>query len=135
MQCPVSLQLFIAAAILAASAAHSPAAAYTDQEIAAVFKGLDADGDGKVTRIEYETNKVLVIYLKAPVDVNVADQGPTFRETGLSRQYFDSLDKNHDGRLSPTEIVDGLAFEKIDTDNKGYFTRRELQAFMKSIGR
>jgi len=135
MQRAVSSQLVIVALLLAGSADHSPAAAYTDQEVATVFKGLDADGDGKVTRMEYETNKVLVIYLKAPVDVNVADQGPTLKQTGLSRRYFDSLDKNHDGRLSPTEVVDGLSFEKIDLDNKGYFTRGELQKFMKEISR
>ena len=135
MQRILSSLFVVVAVFTAAIAAYSPAAAFTDQEIENVFKKLDTDGDGKVTREEYDINKVEVIYRDAPADINLATQWPTFKDTRVSRQYFDAVDTNHDGKLSPIEVMDALAFEKIDKDNKGYITRRDLQTFMKSIGR
>ena len=135
MQRTISSLFVVAAVFAAAIATCSPAAAFTDQEIEIVFKKLDTDGDGKVTREEYDINKVNVIYRDAPANINIATQWPSFKDTRVSRQYFDSVDTNHDGKLSPIEVMDALAFEKIDKDNKGYITRQDLQMFMKAIGR
>ena len=135
MQRTISSLIVVVAVFMAAIAGHSPAAAFSDQEIESVFKKLDTDGDGKVTREEYDTNKVDVIYRDAPANTNIATQWPTFKDTRVSRQYFDLVDTNHDGKLSPIEVMDALAFEKIDKDNKGYITRQDLQTFMKEIGR
>jgi Ca2+-binding EF-hand superfamily protein len=120
------------ATVLAASLwASAPASAYTDKEIAAIFKTLDTNGDGKVTREEYSANKVAIIYR----NVQGRSGNLTFQQTKLSRSFFDAADVDHDGTLSPVEIVDALPFEAADTDRKGYITLDDLRRFLARIGR
>jgi Ca2+-binding EF-hand superfamily protein len=115
--------------LLAALAAPVPASAYTDEEIIEIFQGLDAAHDGKVTRNEFNVNKVMMIYRNVPTGTTDL----TFEQTMVSREFFDAADANHDGKLSPTEIMDALPFEAIDLDHKGYFDLDDLRRFLNRI--
>jgi len=55
--------------------------------------------------------------------------------TGRAKEVaerFAAADKNHDGKLTLEEAKEGMpriaaAFEKIDTENKGYLTLEQIQ--------
>ncbi len=117
--------------LLASLSAAGPALAYTDKEVSEIFEKLDANHDGKVTREEYTVNKVMIIYRNVPSGTG----NLTFEQTKLSRAFFDAADANHDGTLSPVEIMDALPFEAVDLDNKGYFGLEDLRRFLEKIGR
>jgi Ca2+-binding EF-hand superfamily protein len=123
--------LAIATALTASLSALAPATAYTEKEITAIFRMLDSNGDGKVTREEYSANKVAIIYR----NVQGGTANLTFEQTKLSRAFFDAADVDHDGKLSPVEIMDALPFEAVDTDRNGYITLDELRRFLTRIGR
>ena len=53
----------------------------------------------------------------------------------ISRQFFDSLDADHNGLLRPIEIHDGLPFERIAGEARAYFEIADLRRFMQAIGR
>ena len=125
---------FIPAAVailLASLSAAGPALAYTDQEITEIFQMLDENHDGKVTREEYAVKKVMIIYRNLPAGTG----NLTFEQTKVSRAFFDAADADHDGTLSPVEIIDALPFEAVDLDNKGYFVLEDLRRFLNKIGR
>jgi Ca2+-binding EF-hand superfamily protein len=106
------------------------AATFSDGEIDEIFGAFDAQGDGQVSRSEFNFMKIRIIYRNIDTDPIA---GVTFEQTKLSRRFFDSLDTDHDGRLSPLEIHDGLRFESVTSDNPGYFTREEFRRFVHSI--
>ncbi len=129
---PLCWHVFVAGAFLVASLwAINPVWAYTEKEIERIFQMLDTNGDGKVTREEYSANKVVIFYRKKPQGNTTL----TFEETGLSRQFFDAADTDHDGTLSPLEMTDALPFEAVDVDHKGYITLDDLRRFLTRIGR
>ena len=109
-----------------------PVFAHSNREVGNIFRILDTNSDGKVSRTEYELNKVDVIYRDTRIDPTV---GLTFKQIGVSRKFFDSTDVDHDGRLSPLELLDAFRFDAIDTGNRGYLVLEDLLRFMKSIGR
>jgi Ca2+-binding EF-hand superfamily protein len=117
--------------LIASSSAIGVASAFTDKEITEIFKTLDTNGDGKVTREEYSANKVTIIYRNVPA----GNTNLTFKQTKLSRAFFDAADADHDGTLSPVEAMDALPFEAVDADRKGYITRDDLRRFLTRIGR
>jgi hypothetical protein len=78
---------------------------------------------------------VHVIYRNEPTHGDLPDQGMTFADTRVSREYFDSVDRNHNGTLSPTEILEALKFENLEKDHAGYFEIGDLRQFMTRIGR
>ena len=120
-----------AAALLAVSSAIDRSWGYTDKEIAAIFHMLDTNGDGRVTREEYSANKVKMIYRNMPTAATTL----TCEQTKVSRAFFDTADTDHDGTLSPVEIMDALPFEAVDTDRKGYIVPDDLRRFLDRIGR
>jgi Ca2+-binding EF-hand superfamily protein len=122
--------LSAATVLLSLIAAIDPVSAYTDTEVTEIFRVLDTNQDGKVTREEYAANKVAVIYRNVPGGA----PNLTFDQTRVSRTFFDAADVNHDGVLSPTEIMNALPFEAVDPDNKGYFLLDDLRRFLKKIG-
>lgn len=117
--------------VAASLSAIIPASAFTDSEIQEVFRKLDTNGDGKVTRQEYAANKVMIVYRNVPTSNTTL----TFEDTRVSRAFFDAADKHHDGKLTPVEIMDALPFEAVDADHKNYITLDDLRRFMNKIGR
>ena len=103
----------------------------TEKEISDAFLALDTDGNGQISRIEFEMNKSKVI-CPSP---KASKTDLTFDETRMSRQAFDVADLDHDGTLSDLEIATVLQFETVDTDGKGYLVLEDLRRFMKRVGR
>lgn len=120
-----------AAALWALSSSIDCAWAYTDKEVSKIFDMLDTNGDGRITREEYSANKVKMIYRNMQTSATTL----TFEQTKLSRAFFDAADTDHDGTLSPVEIMDALPFEAVDTNRKGYISRDDLRRFLNRIGR
>lgn len=130
----MSTRLLSLLSALICAAAIVPAYAFTENDIRRVFSELDVDGDGKVTREEYNGQKIFVIYSNVPVDPYTATGGDIkFGETKMSRRAFDAADADRNGQLSATEITDAFKFENIDKNGKGYFTLDELSVFMNGI--
>lgn len=121
----------VAAVLWALSSSIDCGWAYTDKEISNIFNMLDTNGDGRVTREEYSANKVKMIYRNVQTSATTL----TFEQTKLSRAFFDAADTDHDGSLSPVEIMDALPFEAVDTDHKGYISLDDLRRFLNRIGR
>jgi hypothetical protein len=109
------------------------APAYTVQEAKAIFDILDSDHDGKVTRLEFETNKIDAFFFRNRVDPQ--DPRMRYEDTGLSRAFFDQADHGHKGYLTGLDLVDAIRFETIDAHHRGYFDFNELLAGLKTIGR
>ena len=126
-----SRAMILLTAAMTVLASQAGAAAFTEGEIDEIFRAFDAQNDGQVTRSEFNFMKIRIIYRNIDTDPIA---GVTFEQTKLSRQFFDSLDTDHNGRLSPLEINDGLRFERVTSDNPGYFTREEFRRFVHSIG-
>ena len=129
---PRQLLLAAAAASLPCVSPIGPAAAFTDQEVEAIFRMFDSSGDGKITREEYSANIVTVIYRNIP---QAGAPNLTFEQTRLSRAFFDAADVDHDGTLEPVEIMDALPFEAADRSNMGYLDREDVRSFLARIGR
>lgn len=106
--------------------------AYSDREAAEIFRLLDSDRDGKVTRDEYEVNKVQILYrgiTSNPIE------GAKFSETRVTRQFFDSADSNRDGSLAPHEAIDALTFSSVAGESQDFFEIDALRKFLRSISR
>ncbi len=129
--------LAAAALLLAPFWAVSFGWAFTEKEIEEIFQMLDTNGDGKVTREEYSANKIGIFYHWASKgNTRRSETAPlSFDETPVSRAFFDALDTDHDGTLSPLELIDGLRFEDVDTNHKGYIDINDVRRFLTRIGR
>ncbi len=114
------------------AAMDRPVFAHSNREVGNIFRMLDSNRDGKVSRTEFNIAKVNVIYRDSRTDPAA---GLTFKQAGVSRKFFTSADADHDGRLSPVELLDAFRFDAIDTGNRGYLVLEDLLRFMKSIGR
>lgn len=133
MKKPRRFRLILAAALAVAPVLLSGSAmAFTDAEIAEIFKTFDANGDGKVDRTEFDVNKISIIYRNIKTDPIA---GVSFEQTKVSRAFFDSLDKDHNGLLRPIEINDGLTFERLAGEGRSTFDLSDLTRFMNSVGR
>ena len=72
-----------------------------------VFRMFDTDGDGKISRIEWELNNVNVIFRKT-----VHREAAIRREdTRLSQRAFNDLDRKHDGILDVHDIATAPPFQ------------------------
>jgi len=111
------------------------AAGFTDKEARAIFDALDADHHGKVTRTDFNANKMNAFYFNRHPDESGQMKPLTFADTSLSREFFDKADQGHKGYLDPLDIIDAVRFEDIDTKRRGYFDYADLLAFLHKIGR
>jgi Ca2+-binding EF-hand superfamily protein len=109
------------------------AGAYTAQEAKEVFDILDTNHDGKVTKLEFETNKIDAFYFRNRK--NQQDPRLRFEETGLSRAFFDQADHGHKGYLTGLDLVDAIRFDQIDVRHRGYITFEDLVAGLRTISR
>ena len=109
------------------------AQAYTADEARKIFDILDSDHDGKVTKVEWEANKIDAFFFRNrqhPEDLRLK-----YEETGLSREFFDRADTTHKGYLTGLDLVDAIRFEDIDTKHRGFFDFQDLVAGLKTISR
>jgi len=113
----------------------APAASFTDKEAREIFAILGPDGNGHVSRVQFEQTKLNAFYFRHRPSSDYEMKPLTFEETGLSREFFDKADTDHDGTLDGVEITDAIRFEDIDTKGRGYFDFSDLVAFLKKIGR
>ncbi len=133
MQQPHRWILGAVAVLLASAWPLSTASALTEQEVLEIFRMLDTNGDGKITRQEYSANIVKLVYSRVPGMVGAPPL--TLEQTRLSRPFFDAADQDHDGTLDPVEIMDALPFELADTGHKGYIDLEDLRRLLARIAR
>jgi hypothetical protein len=119
----------VLALLFGAPAAH----AYTLDEARAIFDILYSNHDGKVTRLEFEANKIDAFFFRARQDAQ--DPRLRYEETGLSRAFFDAADQGHKGYLTGLDLVDAIRFEDLDAKHRGYVTFEDLVAGLKSLSR
>jgi hypothetical protein len=122
----------IALGAVMAAGPHA-ARAYTDAETRHIFDILDVNHDGKVTKLEFEANKVDAFFFRSRK--NPDDTTLRYEDTGLSRAFFDKADQGHKGYLTGLDMLDAIHFEDIDVKHRGYFTFEDLTAGLKSISR
>ena len=123
------------AAALLTSLSLCPAAAFTDEETRRIFETLDPAHDGKVTRVDFDLNKMNAFYRSRIPDRSGRMKPLTFEETGLSREFFDKADQGQKGHLDGIDIIDAIRFDDVDTRHRGYFDYTDLVAFLNKIGR
>jgi Ca2+-binding EF-hand superfamily protein len=92
----------------------------------AAFDTLDGNGDGVLTREEFDQNKVKVFF--STLQEMARDKSLDFEETRLTRSAFDAADTNGDGKLSGAEwvLADFGQFETYDPDGDGAITYEEF---------
>jgi Ca2+-binding EF-hand superfamily protein len=98
--------------------------------IVARFKSLDKDGDGKVSKDEFDGPEARFAQLDADKDGFItqreANQGAANAVENL-RKNFDDMDKNSDGKLSAEEFTGPRPlFVRVDTDKDGFITKEEV---------
>jgi hypothetical protein len=123
----------IAALVLFSVLLSGGASAYTIQQARDIFDMLDTNHDGKVTKLEFETNKIDAFYFRARSD----EQDPRlrFEDTGLSREFFERADNGHKGYLTGLDLDDAIHYEDIDVKHHGSFTFEDFLAGLKTISR
>jgi hypothetical protein len=127
------MALGAAALGLVVAAVPHGAGAYTEAEAKRIFDILDVNHDGKVTKLEFEANKVDAFFFR--MRKNPDDTTLKYEDTGLSRAFFDKADQGHKGYLTGLDMIDAIHFEDIDVKHRGYFTFQDLAAGLKTIGR
>ena len=90
-----------------------------------LFKMLDDNGDGKVTFEEFQAKNILTFTAR---DAN-QDNSLSFKEVRITREQFDAVDRNKDGKISGLEFIDSPfgQFETYDLNKDGAI---EVQEFI-----
>ena len=126
---------------LLVTAARADTAKPTATSIEDRFKALDKDGDGKLSTTEFPHP---VLFKKADTNGDgfiSLDEFKAFvaqaRQNGGAGQppitienRFKALDKDGDGKLSPTEFPHPALFKKVDANGDGFVSLDEFKAFV-----
>lgn len=99
----------------------------------ALFAVLDADGNGRIDRPEWQTHKMAIFYRR---DVNNDIQLSRGELPGLAQDRFSEADFNMNGVLSGYEFNQAAfsQFDKADTDGDGSLSESEFRGYMAAIG-
>ena len=131
-QCRWGVVAMVVLAVLVLAPGRA-ASAYTLEQAHQIFDLLDTSHDGKVTKLEFEANKVDAFYFRNRR--NDEDPRLRFEDTGLSREFFDRADEGHKGYLTGLDLIDAIHFEDIDLKHRGYFDFQDFVAALKTISR
>ena len=114
----------LALAMLLALGAPADAEDPRIQNARQLFKMLDDDGDGKVTFEEFQAMKILTFTAR---DAN-QDNSLSFKEVRITREQFDAIDRNKDGKISGLEFIDSRfgQFETYDLNKDGAIVVQEF---------
>ena len=106
------------------------------------FRRLDADGDGRVTRAEFNAGfaeRLYSIYNRRPDGVITKAEWDAVERANESRaeSSFRALDRNHDERLTREELSRGRqrelvvnrVFDRVDKNHDGALTLEEARTF------
>lgn len=117
----------VAAALMVVLATFGPVAAQ-EADLESAFETLDGNGDGVLTREEFDQNKVKVFF--STLQEMARDKSLDFEDTRLTRAAFDAADTDGDGRLSGAEwvLADFGQFSTYDPDGDGAITFDEFAA-------
>lgn len=101
----------------------------------AIFKGLDTDGDGAISKAEFEgadLSQVIGPEVQKAMRAAFAE-GQDRADGARGKSAFEKWDKNGDGKVSAEEHPRKEVFEKIlqnaDTDGDGLLSQEEFDAF------
>jgi arylsulfatase A-like enzyme len=64
-----------------------------------------------------------------------ANQRAALPQPGQEKAWFDRVDKNKDGKLTPDELPRPVLFRRMDANDDGFVTLDEVRAFLRIIGR
>jgi len=96
-----------------------------------VFRDLDTDGNGCISRAEFEANKVRVIFRKAKEN----EVKLRFEDTHLSRAAFDGIDIDKNGFITPSDVIHSplFYFDQIDVNSNGCIDFQEFEGLFTKL--
>lgn len=103
-----------------------------------VFDVLDADHNGTFSTEEIQAASVHLMVLDKNKDGVISADEMTMRQQGPTQRALHivgEFDTNHDGRLSPDEVPDGLRtrFDDADKNHDGFLDQSELEQMFASM--
>lgn len=133
---------FVAAALLAACSSHRPEEdpvlqTWEQSRWNQLFEFVDVDGDGSVTRAEFQANYVQVTWIYFDKNGDGVLTGAEWAIDGNSRErreWFETLDANDDLFVTRAEFDRSMTpagtdrfFELMDADGDGGISMKDIQ--------